>query len=65
MGTLMFFHQNQEITAIENVDRKVLDSLKQNNENHSVVITMNEKPYFLNNVLHVQFHEDVNWDFGY
>ncbi len=61
----MFFHQDQEVTAIENVDREVYDNLKQTKENHSVVITMNEKPFLLHNVLHVQYVEDINWDFGY
>ncbi|WP_243385394.1 hypothetical protein [Bacillus kexueae] len=65
MGTLMLFQHDQEVTAIENVSEEILQHVKQDSDTKKVILTLDDKEVEYENVTHVKYEEDVNWDFGY
>ncbi len=65
VGTLMLFQHDQEVTAIENVSEEILQHVKQDSDTKKVILTLDDKEVEYENVTHVKYEEDVNWDFGY
>lgn len=61
----MLFQHDQEVTAIENVSEEILQHVKQDSDTKKVILTLDDKEVEYENVTHVKYEEDVNWDFGY
>lgn len=58
----MLFHQDQNITIIEQVNQ---DAIKRDVKTNSVTLERENETFVYENVLSVSYHENIHWDFGY
>ncbi|MGP1907203.1 hypothetical protein ACTSEZ_03480 [Metabacillus sp. JX24] len=65
MGTVVLFHENQDMTVLEDVPEEIYVQLKENAGSESCSCKVNGRTMILPPFHFAVWQEQMDWDFGY